>query len=310
MFFKILSLVIICLATQLATAWASPQQSTKDFIMTSPLSPAEEQILIYKGTEPPYSGKYLKHKEAGIYVCRQCGAALYPSQAKFDACGWPSFDSAIPGAVTQVPDADGKRTEITCTKCGGHLGHVFTGENLTPQNVRHCVNSVSMEFMPAKSVEIAYFAGGCFWGIEDAFSKIPGVIDAISGYMGGKTDKPTYEDVSSGRSQHAEVVQIVFDSSQVSYETLAKLFFEIHDPTQLNRQGVDVGTQYRSAVFYTSPEQKIVVDDLISQLQKKGLNVVTTVDNAPKFYAAENYHQDYTKRTGRGACHLRVKRFD
>lgn len=299
------------------------------------LTPEEAQVILHKGTEAPYSGEYVEDRGAGTYVCKQCNAPLYRSEDKFDShCGWPSFDTEIPQAVRRVPDADGKRTEIVCTTCGGHLGHVFEGEGFTDKNTRHCVNSISMRFVPAPSVpekdapaihtlsttnttppatvatqERAIFAGGCFWGVEDALQKLDGVKSVVSGYSGGSTAHPTYEQVSTGRTGHAEAVEVLFDPATISYETLARLFFEIHDPTQVDRQGPDVGTQYRSAVFYMDEAQKKIVESLVQQLEAKGWDVVTQITPATTFYPAEDYHQDFTARTGRGACHLKVPRF-
>lgn len=119
-------------------------------VKLNPLTPEEERVLVYKGTERPFSGEYEHFWETGTFICRRCDAPLYESVTKFDAqCGWPAFDKSIPGAVTETLDADGRRIEITCTNCGGHLGHVFRGEGFTPLNTRHCVNSISMKFIPA-----------------------------------------------------------------------------------------------------------------------------------------------------------------
>ena len=277
-----------------------------------PLTAEEKRIIRDKGTEQPFSGKYCDHSERGAYACRQCGAVLYLSDSKFHSkCGWPSFDDEVPGAVKRTPDADGRRTEILCKACGGHLGHVFLGEGYTEKNTRHCVNSVSLVFIPAseRPLRKAVFAGGCFWGVEHHFQQVPGVISAVSGYTGGKAGKPTYEQVCTGKTGHAEAVEVVFDPARVSYEDLARLFFEIHDPTQVNRQEPDVGTQYRSAVFCVDDEQKRTAEKLIARLRAKGYEVATALLPASKFWPAEAYHQDYIHKHPSRKCHPRVTRF-
>ena len=279
------------------------------------LTPDEERVIVQKGTEMPGSGKYYLNKESGTYLCRRCDTPLFRSSDKFDSgTGWPSFDDAIEGAVRQIPDADGRRTEIVCASCGAHLGHVFFKEGLTEKNVRHCVNSISLSFLhettSAVVTRTAIFAGGCFWGVEYHFKKVKGVLSVKSGYTGGVIDNPSYKQVCSGKTGHAEAVEVEFDSALVSYETLAKLFFEIHDPTQRNRQGPDIGTQYRSAIFYADEEQKRVAEKLIGELKSKGYHVATSVDKAGKFWYAEEYHQDYYAKTGHQPyCHIYQKRF-
>ena len=279
-----------------------------------PLTEAEKHIILEKGTEAPFTGTYWNQFERGVYACRQCGALLYFSKDKFDShCGWPSFDDEIPGAVRRQPDADGRRTEILCANCGGHLGHVFTGEMLTEKDTRHCVNSASIVFIPESKwpLQRAYFAGGCFWGVEHTFRQEKGVLAVTSGFMGGHTEKPTYKEVCTDKTGHAETVEVVFDPARTTYEALARLFFEIHDPTEVNRQGPDVGSQYRSAVFYVNDGQKQTAEKLIALLKAKGLKVATEVTPASAFWPAEEYHQAYfTKHPERNACHVRVPRFD
>ena len=208
------------------------------------LTPAEAAVIEGKGTERPFTGKYYRFDEPGTYTCKRCGAPLFSSDAKFDAhCGWPSFDQALPGAVREQPDADRQRTEIVCARCGAHLGHVFFGEGFTPKNTRHCVNSVSLDFEPQGQSRqddapaatplgdpaLAYFAGGCFWGVEYYLEKLPGVLSADSGYMGGPEKNPTYEQVKHHDTHHVETVRVTYDPDRISYEALARAFFEIPD---------------------------------------------------------------------------------
>lgn len=280
------------------------------------LTPEETRVIVDKGTEAPFAGKYVKQMAAGIYTCRRCGAALYRSQDKFlSECGWPAFDDEIPGAVRRQPDADGERTEILCASCGGHLGHVFKGERLTPRNVRHCVNSISMDFVAEKDVDQhfvrAIFAGGCFWGIEYYLQQAQGVIQAVSGYTGGTVEHPTYRQVCEGNTGHVEAVEVMYDPKRTDYETLARLFFEIHDPTQKDGQGPDLGFQYHSVVFYRDEQQKATAEKLIKLLQEKGYDVVTRLEPVARFWPAEPYHQDYYFVKGKTPyCHAPVKRFE
>jgi len=279
------------------------------------LTTEESRVIISKSTEYPFTGIYEHSNAKGTYLCKQCGNALYHSDTKFDAsCGWPSFDDEIDGAVKRIMDPDGKRTEIVCASCGGHLGHVFTGEGFTPKNTRHCVNSISLDFvpevLPAGRYGTALFAGGCFWGVEYFLQKEPGVMAVVSGYTGGNVKNPSYREVCNGNTGHAETVKVTYNLQKTSYEKLLKLFLEIHDPTQVGRQGPDIGDQYRSEIFYKNDEQKKVAEKLLGILKDKGLKVATKVTKASEFYTAEEYHQDYYFRNGKVPyCHGFTQRF-
>jgi peptide methionine sulfoxide reductase msrA/msrB len=156
----------------------------------------------------------------------------------------------------------------------------------------------------------AYYAGGCFWGVEHLFQSKAGVLDAVSGYMGGSLENPSYQDVCTGRTGHLETVEIRYDPDQTSYEELTKFFFEIHDPTQANGQGPDIGPQYLSAVFYSSEEEKETARRLIGILKSKGYDVATKVLPVERFWKAEEYHQDYyVKKNHQPYCHFYQKRF-
>ncbi|MBT4399821.1 MAG: bifunctional methionine sulfoxide reductase B/A protein [Bacteroidetes bacterium] len=278
------------------------------------LTKEEQRVLIHKGTERAYTGKYTDHKQVGVYCCKWCESPLYRSESKFDShCGWPSFDDELDGAVERRPDPDGSRMEIVCSNCGGHLGHVFTGEHFTETNTRHCVNSISLKFIAKEDdqhLETAIFAGGCFWGVEHLYKNTPGVLTIEVGYIGGNKANPSYEDICVRETGHAEAIRMTYDSSLIKFRELAKLFFEIHDPTQMNRQGPDMGDQYRSEIFYTNDSQKNISEELIQILIEKGYDVVTKVSKAAIFWTAESYHQDYYAKTG-GApyCHVYTKRF-
>lgn len=280
------------------------------------LSDEEKHVIVNKGTQRPFVGKYTNEKSRGIYRCKVCDAPLYNSSDKFDSnCGWPSFDDAIKGAVKRVPDADGRRVEIVCANCGGHLGHVFEGEGFTPKDTRHCVNSISLNLTKkpdAKDEKLshAYFAGGCFWGVEYYLEKLDGVKEVISGFMGGHVKNPSYYDVVRSNTGHLEAVEVVYDASKISYEKIARTFFEIHDPTQTNGQGPDIGEQYLSAAFVNSDKERETIKKLIAELEANGYKVATKILKKVEFFRADESHQNYYDKKGsKPYCHGYTKRF-
>ena len=280
-----------------------------DTIWKQKLSPEAYYVLREKGTEKPYSGKFLFHKENGYYTCAGCGNRLFESNAKFDShCGWPSFDEQISASSirTQTDRSLGMvRTEITCANCGGHLGHLFD-DGPTETGKRYCVNSLSLQFEPMNEshLDTLILGGGCFWCIESVFDEVKGVKEATSGYTGGVADQVTYEEVCSGKTKFIEVVSVVYDSTQISTLELLKIFFTIHDPTTLNRQGADVGYQYKSAIFYKNDAQKKLAVACIQKLAKDQVfdqPIVTELFPFDHLVPAEEYHQDYFKKNPNNA---------
>lgn len=281
---------------------------------TKSLTPEVLAVIRDKGTEHPFTGCYDKNDVAGTYLCKQCGLALFRSKSKFHSgCGWPSFDEEIKGTVAQHLDADGIRSEIVCARCHGHLGHVFYGENMTPKNTRHCVNSASLDFVSDFGVadtEEAIFAGGCFWGVEHLFKNLPGVVKTEVGYTGGRKLNPTYKEVCHGDTGHYEAIRVVYDVNILTYTDVVKYFFEIHDPTQADGQGPDYGEQYLSAIFYYNDMQKKIAQTLIQQLENNSYHIATRLLPVSTFWPAEDYHQDYYAKVDKAPyCHRYEKRF-
>lgn len=305
---SILLIVII-----LVSSCVQSQNNNKKNMKYNELTPEEIHVIINKGTETPYTGEYTNNKRNGTYVCKQCNAPLYRSNDKFDShCGWPSFDDEIEGAVTRVADADGRRTEIICSNCKGHLGHVFEGEGFTSKDTRHCVNSISLKFIPEvdQNTRIAYFASGCFWGTEFYFMKAKGVQHTTVGFMGGHVENPTYKQVCEKHTGHLEITKVEYDSTLTNYGELIKLFFETHDFTQTNGQGPDIGPQYLSCIFYSTEGEKEIAQKYIELLEQKGYKVATMLKPASEFWKAEDYHQQYYDKKGdRPYCHKYTKIF-
>jgi len=293
------------------------------------------------GTEPPFHNEFWNNKRPGIYVDVVSGEPLFSSLDKFDSgTGWPSFTKPLKetGVVNVADDSHGmSRVEVRSKKANSHLGHVFD-DGPKPTGQRYCINSASLRFIPAEDLEregygeykmlfdqsktekelsegsektnsdyeLATFAAGCFWGVESLFKQVKGVLETTVGYTGGTVSNPTYRQVCTGITGHAEAVQIKYDPRKVSYEELLSLFWRMHDPTTPNRQGPDVGTQYRSAIFYHDEAQRRAAERSKEEFDRSGVylkKATTQIVPASTFYEAEDYHQDYFEKQGGGACH-------
>lgn len=302
------------------------------------LTADQYNVLRAKDTEDPFCGVLLDNKKEGIYACAGCGLPLFSSAAKFESgSGWPSFmqPMATANIGTRVDNSrDEQRLEVHCVRCSGHLGHVF-GDGPPPLGLRYCLNSAAFTFTAKKdlaqladpaadelpgsdkgqsladesksgrqleraAIQTAVFAGGCFWCTEFAFEGLKGVIDVQSGYCGGTQATAYYELVHEGTTRHAESIRITYDPQKISYEKLLDVFFDAHNPTQLNRQGdVDFGRQYRSAIFYVDDQQKKLAEEKIKSLRDKKTyrrRIVTKVEPLVQFYPAEDYHQNFARR--------------
>jgi peptide methionine sulfoxide reductase msrA/msrB len=316
-------------------------QVMKDFKKPEPtelkkkLSSQQFAVTQQCGTEPAFHNEYWDNHKPGLYVDVVSGEPLFSSLDKFDSgTGWPSFTQPAKGTeiVQKKDSAFGMaRTEVRSKVADSHLGHVFDDGPADKGGLRYCINSAALKFIPLEEMdkagygqylepfvkaglikapvhETAILAGGCFWGMEEIIRKIPGVTKTTVGYSGGTTADPTYEEVCTGTTGHAESIQVEFDSSRLSYENLLDYFFRMHDPTTLNRQHNDVGTQYRSAIFYTSEAQKQTAEAVKARWAKSGKfsrPITTEVTAAGKFYSAEEYHQKYlVKHPGGYTCHV------
>lgn len=263
------------------------------------LSPEQYCVTQEAGTERPFSSELCSGFEPGKYACVCCGAALFDSGEKFDSgTGWPSFAQPIrENAVAYQRDASHgmSRVECCCNACRAHLGHVFL-DGPPPGGLRYCINGVALRKSRSDERK-ATFGGGCFWCTEALFRALRGVLKVESGYSGGHVMNPTYREVCSGRTGHAEVVQVTYNADEMSFEQLLRVHLGTHNATLLNQQGADRGTQYRSVVFFRNQDEEAAARSVIAEVNELlGGRVVTQLGPFEAFYPAEPEHQNYHQR--------------
>lgn len=304
----------------------------KDAAAIARLDPMQQRVTQNSATEPAFQNKFWDFKGDGIYVDIVSGEPLFSSLDKFDSgCGWPSFTKPLePDHVHEHSDTTFGmvRTEVRSKHANSHLGHVFPDGPRDQGGLRYCINSASLRFIPvdrlneegygeytalfykgenAMTIEKIILAGGCFWGMEGLLQDLPGVVSTRVGYTGGTLENPTYKDMTTGKTGHAEAVEVTYDTGKTDATALLRGFFQMHDPTTENRQGNDRGTQYRSVVFYYTQDQHRAAMETITAADASGkwpAKIVTEVKPAETFYAAEDGHQKYLQKNPGGyTCH-------